>query len=103
MEAESGALCRLVEDELLGRPFAAALDCHSGFGFRDRLWFPYAHTRAPIHHLPEIHALAALFEQRHPEHHYVIEPQSQQYLAHGDQWDHLYRSSLAQAGSVWSI
>ncbi len=101
MEAESSALCRLVEDELLGRPFAAALDCHSGFGFRDRLWFPYAHTRAPIHHLPEIHALTALFEQRHPNHNYVIEPQSQQYLTHGDLWDHLYRSSLAQTGSVF--
>ncbi len=101
MEPESQALCRLVEDELLGRKFAVALDCHSGFGFRDRIWFPYAHTATPIHHLPEIHALTALFEQRHPEHNYVIEPQSHQYLAHGDLWDHLYRSSLAQEGSVF--
>jgi hypothetical protein len=101
MEPESHALCRLVEDELLGRKFAVALDCHSGFGFRDRIWFPYAHTTTPIHHLPEIHALTALFEQRHPEHNYVIEPQSHQYLAHGDLWDHLYRSSLAQEGSVF--
>ena len=31
----------------------------------------------------------------------MIEPQSQQYLAHGDLWDHLYRSSLARAGSVF--
>ena len=101
MESESSALCRLVEEELLGRPFAAALDCHSGFGFRDRIWFPYAHTTAPIHHLPEIHALTALFEQRHPKHDYVIEPQSRHYLTHGDLWDHLYQRSLAQEGSMF--
>ena len=101
MEGESHALCRLVEDELLGRRFAAALDCHSGFGFRDRIWFPYAHTPQPIHHLPELHALTALFERHYPEHDYVIEPQSRQYLAHGDLWDHLYQRSLTNEDNVF--
>jgi len=90
MEAESQALCEVVEQELLPRRFSLAIDCHSGFGLRDRLWFPFAHTARPVPHLPEIHALAAIFEQSHPQHRYVIEPQSNQYLAHGDLWDHLY-------------
>lgn len=101
MEPESHALCKLVEEELLGRQFSAALDCHSGFGFRDRIWFPYAHTVEPIRHLPEIHALADSFDRMHPGHDYVIEPQSRQYLTHGDLWDHLYQRSLDHEGSVF--
>jgi hypothetical protein len=90
MQAESQALCRVVEEELLPRRFSIAVDCHSGFGLRDRLWFPHAHTRHPIEHLPELHALATIFDQTHLHHRYLIEPQSRQYLAHGDLWDHLY-------------
>src|SRR3990167_4463037 len=90
LEAESQAVCDLVHSELLSRPFSIALDCHSGFGISDRLWFPFAHTREPIHHLAEVHALKAIFEQAHSHHPYIIEPQSAQYLTHGDLWDHLY-------------
>lgn len=90
MEAESQALCEVVESELLPRAFSLALDCHSGFGVQDRLWFPFAHTRKPIAHLAELHALQEIFLQAHSHHPYVIEPQSAQYLAHGDLWDHLY-------------
>jgi Zinc carboxypeptidase len=90
LEAESQALCDVVQAELLGRPFSIALDCHSGFGIRDRLWFPYAHTREPMPHLAEVQVLKTLFDQTHSHHPYIIEPQSAQYLAHGDLWDHLY-------------
>lgn len=90
LEAESQAVCDVVHSELLSRPFSIALDCHSGFGISDRLWFPFAHTREPIHHLAEVHALKAIFEQAHSHHPYIIEPQSAQYLTHGDLWDHLY-------------
>jgi hypothetical protein len=90
MEAESRALCDAVQADLLGRPFALALDCHSGFGMRDRIWFPYAHTRRPIAHLAQLHALHEIFSQSNGHHNYVFEPQSRQYLAHGDLWDHLY-------------
>ena len=87
MQPEAQALCNLVRDELLSRPFSIAIDCHSGFGTRDRLWFPYAHTRAPVRHLAEMHALQDIFGRAHPQHRYIIEPQSSQYLAHGDLWD----------------
>jgi len=90
MEAESQALCEVATAQLLARPFSMALDCHSGFGVKDRLWFPFAHTRKPIAHLAELHALQEIFLQAHSHHQYIIEPQSTQYLAHGDLWDHLY-------------
>lgn len=98
MEPESAALCALVERELHPRPFSLALDCHSGFGMRDRLWFPFAHCRQPIAQLAQLHALVEVFGQSHPHHPYVIEPQSAHYLAHGDLWDHLYLRSRDGAG-----
>jgi hypothetical protein len=101
MEAESRALCEVVDRELLSRPFSIALDCHSGFGAVDRIWFPYAHTRRPVDHLAELHALSTIFEDSCAHHRYVIEPQSEQYLAHGDLWDHLYRQSLGRAGAIF--
>jgi len=90
MEAENLALCTAVRSELLSRPFSMALDCHSGFGASDRIWLPYAHTRKPITHLAEMQALKDVFLQTYSHHPYVFEPQSLQYLAHGDVWDYLY-------------
>ncbi len=98
MEPESQALCEVVEQELLSRRFSIAIDCHSGFGATDRIWFPHAHTPKPIEHLPELSALTDIFEQAHPHHRYVIEPQSGQYMTHGDLWDHLYLRACAQPG-----
>ena len=95
MEAENLALCQVVEDELLSRPFSLAVDCHSGFGLRDRIWFPHAHSREPIRHLPELWALNGILDEAHTHHRYVMEPQSRQYLAHGDLWDHLYLRAAA--------
>jgi hypothetical protein len=96
LEAESAALCALVREELLARPFSIALDCHSGFGLRDRIWFPYAHTRDPFVHLAEVQALIALYTQDYPTHPYLFEPQSRRYLAHGDLWDYLSAEAAAR-------
>lgn len=101
METENLAVCEVVSTELLSRQFSLSVDCHSGFGSSDRLWFPYAHTRTPIAHLAEMHALKSIFVQSHRHHRYIIEPQSLQYLAHGDLWDHLYRQASAQAGRIF--
>lgn len=98
MEAESRALCEVVREELLGRPFAVALDCHSGFGARDRIWFPHAHTRMPFARVAEVHALIGQFDALYPRHAYVFEPQSRQYLTHGDLWDHLCEEAAACEG-----
>jgi hypothetical protein len=101
MECESAALCALVETELLGRPLSVAVDCHSGFGLTDRIWFPYAHTARPIGNLAEMHALCEILDQSLLHHRYKLEPQSRQYLAHGDLWDHLYRGAEHRSGSVF--
>lgn len=93
MEMENLAVCDVVTSELLTRRFSLSVDCHSGFGSRDRIWFPFAHRRAPITHLAEMQALKKIFVQSHSHHRYVIEPQSLQYLAHGDLWDYLYLQS----------
>jgi len=50
--------------------------------------------------LAELHALVEIFERSHPQHPYVIEPQSRQYLAHGDLWDHLHAQACARPGRV---
>jgi hypothetical protein len=89
MERECAALCELICAEVLSRPFSIALDCHSGFGMRDRIWFPYAHTRKPFSHAAELHALMEHFSRAYPQHPYLFEPQSRRYLAHGDVWDFL--------------
>ncbi|QDL53894.1 M14 family zinc carboxypeptidase [Rhodoferax aquaticus] len=93
MEAESQALCSVVDQELLSRKFSISVDCHSGFGLSDRLWFPFAHTRQPFHHLAEMHALNEIFQTTHSHNQYIFEPQSLQYLTHGDLWDYLYLRS----------
>lgn len=101
METEAAALCRAVEEEVLGHRFGIAVDCHSGFGLADRIWFPWAHTAAPIPHLAEMHALNDILDQTYRHHRYIFEPQSRQYLAHGDLWDHLYRQSLERPAHIF--
>jgi hypothetical protein len=94
MEAENLAVCEVVARECFSRTFSLTVDCHSGFGVQDRVWFPFACTRAPLAHLAEMHALRALMQETLCNYRYVFEPQSLQYLAHGDLWDHLYLQSL---------
>ena len=101
MEIENQAVCAVVTAELLSRDFSLSVDCHSGFGARDRVWFPFAHKRAPMAHLAEMHALKSIFVQSNSNHRYIIEPQSLQYLAHGDVWDYLYLQSLMQPQRVF--
>ncbi|TRZ58105.1 MAG: zinc carboxypeptidase [Rhodocyclaceae bacterium] len=101
MEAESLAVCKVVEEELLVRRLSLAVDCHSGFGLHDRIWFPYAHTALPIEHLPEIHALKDIFDKTYTNHNYLFEPQSRQYRAHGDIWDYLYLRAQARPDNIF--
>lgn len=102
MQPEAQALCDVVEQRLTTQPFSIALDCHSGFGTRDHIWFPYAHTRRPIDCLADIYALRTMFRSTHPHHSiYVIEPQSRRYTTHGDLWDHLYRRSRERSPNLF--
>ena len=99
MEEEAQALCQFVESELLTAKRSMAIDLHSGFGARDRLWFPYAYTRKPFPDLSKAHALKTLFDETYPNHFYVLEPVCQQYTIHGDLWDYLYEENRKQSQS----
>ena len=90
METEARALVDLVEAETAASPFALALDCHSGFGFIDRLWYPYARTREPLPDRPAIDALGRLLDNALPNHVYRFEQTAQAYTIRGDLWDYLY-------------
>jgi Zinc carboxypeptidase len=101
MEPENQVLCQVVQKELLSRPFSMAVDCHSGFGIRDRVWFPYAYSVNPMKHLAEVLLLEELFRQVHPNNNYLFEPQSLSYRTHGDVWDYLYLQALQADGSMF--
>ena len=91
MEPENRALEQVINELLPGRPFSVALDCHSGFGWQDQIWFPYAYRRRPMRRIASVMALKLIWEQAYPNHSYVFEPQSGHYLTHGDLWDYFYK------------
>ncbi len=88
MEAETRFLVEGVKSEIANSPAAVTVDFHSGFGWQDQIWFPYARTREPLPDLPYLHAFFSLMENTYPHHFYKIETQA--YLTHGDVWDYLY-------------
>lgn len=95
MQVESAALCQLVEQVVHESEFVISLDCHSGFGHQDQVWFPYAYTPDPFDDIGEMFALRLLFRRTHPNYSfYLIEPQSRNYTTHGDLWDYVYRNTL---------
>ncbi len=96
MERESLALVKTIKDELFPSPFSMVVDCHSGFGFQDRIWFPYAHSKNKrIKHMAEVYQLRKMFFSTYPHQNYLFEPQARHYTTHGDLWDFIYDESLA--------
>jgi hypothetical protein len=89
LELENQLLVEFLKRECLHRPFNLVLDCHSGFGLRDRLWIPYAYRKRPPRKVANYFALHQLLQQTYPHNKYVFEPQSNQYTTHGDLWDHV--------------
>jgi hypothetical protein len=100
MQIESAALAEYVENQLFRAPVAIALDLHSGFGFMDRLWYPYARTREPPPDLDGIEALTRLLDGTLPNHIYRIEQTARVYTIRGDLWDHLYDRRRAHGGGT---
>lgn len=95
MQKEARALHDYVIERVFPAPFSLVLDCHSGFGYHNYIWFPYARSKKhPIDHLGEVYYLRKLFTQTYPYQNYRFEPQSRHYLTHGDLWDYLYLKSL---------
>lgn len=96
MEVESQALVQAVGKEISQSRLAITMDVHSGFGFQDRIWFPYAKTTQPFPDLPTAYRLKELLDQTYPYHFYNFEPQAQSYTTHGDLWDYLYDQHRSQ-------
>jgi hypothetical protein len=94
MELESQALCRIAEQKLFNSRLCIALDLHSGFGIKDRLWFPYASRKTPFAFIAEALALKELLDRCYKHHVYKIEPTCQEYMINGDLWDYLFDDFL---------
>lgn len=94
MEVEAQAMQKLAEEEIFPAKVSMSVDVHSGFGAVDRFWFPYAYTREPFPHLPEVYRLKEIFDSTYPNHFYEFEPTTSQYLINGDMWDYLYLMHL---------
>ncbi len=90
LEIETAALLKGVQVETGFSSQVITIDFHSGFGTKDRLWFPYAKTSDPFPNVAHIMALTELLNRTYPHHIYTIEPQAKNYTTHGDIWDHLY-------------
>lgn len=88
LEPETKALIDAVQGEIAQSKVSIVVDFHSGFGFQDQIWFPYAKSRNPIQDIPYVHALTNLLNLTYPNHFYKVGPQA--YLTHGDVWDYLY-------------
>ncbi len=100
MEVESQALCNFIRREVFPSKAAIALDCHSGYGSVDRLWFPYNHTFKPFPGLAEAFAVKNLLDLSYPNHVYVMEPGAQGYTISGDLFDYLYLEHQRTMGST---
>lgn len=91
MERESQAIIDVISKTLFSQKTCIAMDCHSGFGIRDRVWFPWAKSHAPWPDAGNVYGLTQLFEHTYPHHDlYLFEPQSHSYTTHGDLWDYMY-------------
>ncbi|MEM9101287.1 MAG: DUF2817 domain-containing protein [Pseudomonadota bacterium] len=101
LAAENNALLKIMREQVFPSRFSILLDCHSGFGFHDRIWFPYAYRRHPIGILKEIFSLKLLLDQTLPHHNYTFEPQSTHYITHGDFWDYSYKLSKQEAEGLF--
>ena len=60
LEEENQVLLKFLEKKVFCSDFSLVLDCHSGFGFHDRIWFPYAYRKQPISNLKDINRMVCL-------------------------------------------
>lgn len=99
LEPEARALIDFVRREIFPARAAVTLDLHSGFGLRDRLWYPYARSAEPFADLLRVRAFADMLDRSLPYHVYRIEQQSESYCTHGDLWDYLHDSYVRERGA----
>lgn len=92
VQQETHFIFDTVKDILSRANCLISVDAHSGFGFRDQIWFPFAGSKKDFPQINELYLFFELFNQSHPYHIYKIEPQSKNYLTHGDIWDYCFQN-----------
>jgi len=102
-ETEAQVLVDFVQTHMFGASSALSIDLHSGFGLRDRLWYPYARTSAPFPDIQRVRKLRALLDDTLPHHVYQVESQADAYLIRGDMWDYLYDLHQATASEAEGV
>lgn len=90
LETESKALIQFVRSQMFQSTACLALDLHSGFGMKDRLWFPFAKSSEPFPKSQQVHTIIRYLTEAYLHHDYIIEAQSASYTTHGDLWDYLF-------------
>lgn len=90
MELELQTLVDYCQQHIFKSKRAISVDFHSGFGLKDRLWYPYSKTLRPFKNIREMENLERLLNETHPHHIYKIEPTAESYTIDGDVWDYLY-------------
>ena len=100
LEEENLSLERFFRSQTTGSPCVISLDFHSGFGMKDRIWFPHSFSSKPFDDIGGLYSLVQLFENSHPYHVYQFEPQSKAYLLNGDLWDYFYLEFKKNHGST---
>ena len=93
LEKEFQAVESFVKREMFSAKISMGVDFHSGFGLKDRLWFPYAKSSDPFLFKDVVERAVNLYETTHPHHIYKIEQQSDSYTTHGDMWDYMFEES----------
>lgn len=93
-EIETRALIDFVRKNTSQSRCAFSLDIHSGFGMRDRLWYPWSGSKKEIPDLEFMMKFKKLLRSTHPFHFYKVENQTSSYVIHGDPWDELYAEHL---------
>lgn len=95
MQREAQLLTDDIAATIKGQKHCISLDCHSGFGHRDRIWFPYARSKTPWPNIANAMKLTQQFETTYPSHDfYLFEPQANSYTTHGDLWDYMYDEGM---------
>lgn len=93
-QKEFQAVVDFVEEQMFESVSAQTIDCHSGFGVRDRLWFPWAKSKEPCPDVATIQNFKDLLDDTFPFHIYIIEQTSASYAISGDMWDYIYQKHL---------
>jgi hypothetical protein len=98
---ESRALIRAVNGLLETSDGMIALDLHSGFGMRDRLWTPWSMSTALPPHWEHYTAIQKALDDSFPGHVYTFEKQSDSYQTDGDLWDYLLLENQNRNGPLF--